>query len=243
MPRISWHDLPAATRAAAAEHTGTVHTTRTAGTGVNSGVAAMIDTERGPFFVKGVPTGHPQAGTQQREADINPHLPWGSPRLLWRVRTDKRDLLGFELLVARAADFTPGSADLPKIVAALKPARPDPLPRPPAQAGLTTVGALHRPCRAPLVPRRAPAAHRHGPAQRPRRRPRRAPDRLGLAHPRSRLDRHQKDVNTAHARRRGPGERVNAELKNWRVLRKIRSSPSTAATLIAAVQTLMIANA
>jgi hypothetical protein len=56
------------------------------------------------------------------------------------------------------------------------------------------------------------------------------------------LSQNQKDVNTAHARRRGPGERVNAELKNWRVLRKIRSSPSTAATLIAAVQTLMIAN-
>lgn len=28
----------------------------------------------------------------------------------------------------------------------------------------------------------------------------------------------QKDVNTAHARYRGPGERVNAELKNWRSL-------------------------
>jgi hypothetical protein len=53
----------------------------------------------------------------------------------------------------------------------------------------------------------------------------------------------QKDVNTAHARQRGPGERVNAELKNWRILRKIRSSPNTADQLIAAVQTLMIANA
>jgi hypothetical protein len=49
-------------------------------------------------------------------------------------------------------------------------------------------------------------------------------------------------VNTAHARRRGPGERVNAELKNWRVLRKIRSSPNAADKLIAAVQTLMIAS-
>ena len=53
----------------------------------------------------------------------------------------------------------------------------------------------------------------------------------------------QKDVNTAHARQRGPGERVNAELKNWRILRKIRSSPNTADKLIAAVQTLMIATA
>lgn len=58
-----------------------------------------------------------------------------------------------------------------------------------------------------------------------------------------RLSRAQKDVNEAHARRRGPGERVNAELKNWRVLRKIRSSPNDADKLIAAVQTLMIATA
>lgn len=57
------------------------------------------------------------------------------------------------------------------------------------------------------------------------------------------LSRFQRDVNEAHARRRGPGERVNAELKNRRVLRKIRSSPNTADKLISAVQTLMIASA
>jgi hypothetical protein len=45
------------------------------------------------------------------------------------------------------------------------------------------------------------------------------------------------------SRHREPGERVNAELKNWRVPPKIRSSPNTADTFIAAVQTLMIANA
>ena len=58
-----------------------------------------------------------------------------------------------------------------------------------------------------------------------------------------RLSRAQKEVNAAHARRRGPGERINAELKNWKILRKIRSSPNTAGKLIAAVQTLMIASA
>jgi hypothetical protein len=57
-----------------------------------------------------------------------------------------------------------------------------------------------------------------------------------------RLSGNQKVVNAAHARQRGPGERVNAELKNWRILRKIRSSPSRAGHLVAAVQTLMIAN-
>jgi hypothetical protein len=58
-----------------------------------------------------------------------------------------------------------------------------------------------------------------------------------------RLSQNRRNVNTAHARRRGLGERVNAELKNWRILRKIRSGPNTADKLIAAVQILMIVNA
>jgi hypothetical protein len=51
----------------------------------------------------------------------------------------------------------------------------------------------------------------------------------------------QKEVNSAHARMRGPGERVNAQLKSWKILRKIRSSPSQATTLVKAVQTLILA--
>jgi hypothetical protein len=38
-------------------------------------------------------------------------------------------------------------------------------------------------------------------------------------------------------------EPAHSTLKNWRVLRKIRSSPNTADKLIAAVQPLMIASA
>jgi hypothetical protein len=56
-----------------------------------------------------------------------------------------------------------------------------------------------------------------------------------------RLSQNQKDVNTAHARQRGPGERANAQLKSWKILRKIRSSPSQATTLVKAVQTLILA--
>jgi hypothetical protein len=57
-----------------------------------------------------------------------------------------------------------------------------------------------------------------------------------------RLSANQNAVNTAHARQRGPGERANAELKSWKVLRKIRSSPSQATTLVEAVQTLIHAS-
>ena len=35
-----------------------------------------------------------------------------------------------------------------------------------------------------------------------------------------RLSRAQKEVNAAHARQRGPGERANAQLKSWKILRR-----------------------
>jgi len=54
-----------------------------------------------------------------------------------------------------------------------------------------------------------------------------------------RLSRAQKQVNTAHARQRGPGERANAQLKSWTVLRKIRSCPGRATALVRAVTVLI----
>jgi len=57
-----------------------------------------------------------------------------------------------------------------------------------------------------------------------------------------RLSRSQKEVNAAHARQRGPGERANAELNSWKILRKIRSSPSRGTELVQAAQTLIIAS-
>ena len=54
-----------------------------------------------------------------------------------------------------------------------------------------------------------------------------------------RLSRAQKEVNAAHARQRGPGERANAQLKSWQVLRKIRSCPRRATALVNAVTVLI----
>ena len=54
-----------------------------------------------------------------------------------------------------------------------------------------------------------------------------------------RLSRAQKQVNAAHARQRGPGERANAQLKSWQVLRKIRSCPHRATALVKAVTVLI----
>jgi hypothetical protein len=50
----------------------------------------------------------------------------------------------------------------------------------------------------------------------------------------------QKAVNWAHSGLRALGERANAELKNWRILRKIRSRPAQTTILVNAIQTLII---
>jgi hypothetical protein len=58
---------------------------------------------------------------------------------------------------------------------------------------------------------------------------------------RRRLSRNQREVNAAHARQRGPGERANAQLKSWRILRKIRCCPHRATSLVKAVLVLILA--
>jgi hypothetical protein len=59
---------------------------------------------------------------------------------------------------------------------------------------------------------------------------------------RRRLSRNQKAVNSAHARQRGPGERANAVLKSWKILRKIRCCPRRATDLVKAVLVLIHAS-
>jgi hypothetical protein len=48
----------------------------------------------------------------------------------------------------------------------------------------------------------------------------------------------QKVANRSHARLRGPGERANAQLKSWRILRKLRCGPSKAGHLCKAIAVL-----
>jgi DDE superfamily endonuclease/Helix-turn-helix of DDE superfamily endonuclease len=48
----------------------------------------------------------------------------------------------------------------------------------------------------------------------------------------------QKEANRAHARLRAPGERANAQLKSWRVLRKLRCCPWRAGQLAKAIHVL-----
>ena len=48
----------------------------------------------------------------------------------------------------------------------------------------------------------------------------------------------QKAANRAHARLRSPGERANAQLKTWRILRKLRCCPWKAGRLAKAIHVL-----
>ena len=48
----------------------------------------------------------------------------------------------------------------------------------------------------------------------------------------------QKAANRAHAKLRGPGERANAQLKTWRILRKLRCCPWHAGQLAKAIHVL-----
>ncbi len=48
----------------------------------------------------------------------------------------------------------------------------------------------------------------------------------------------QKEANRAHARLRAPGERANAQLKTWRILRKLRCCPWRAGRLAKAIHVL-----
>ncbi|WP_405896025.1 aminoglycoside phosphotransferase [Streptomyces sp. NBC_00104] len=119
MLRQHFHELPAEARQAIADKTGPVQAARTAGGGMNSGIAALLDTDSGPVFVKGIPADHPQAPAQQREAGINPHLPQDCPRLYWHLETAGWDLLGYEIITGRHAVYAPGSPDLPLVATAL----------------------------------------------------------------------------------------------------------------------------
>ena len=120
MPRVHWDDLPAGVRGAIQTQIGSVHAAEPAAEGLNSELAAILHTSAGTVFAKGRPSDHPGVVTQRREAMINPYLAGLAPRLLGQVEADGWNVLTFEHIRGQHADYTPGSADLPKVVAAMR---------------------------------------------------------------------------------------------------------------------------
>ncbi|MET8763450.1 aminoglycoside phosphotransferase [Lentzea sp. NPDC004782] len=148
-PRITWDDLTSAAQAAIADRTGRIQTVRMISAGANSPLAAVLEAENGPVFVKGMPAGSRGAASQAREAAVAPHVAGVAPKLLWHLPDAAGwDVLGFEFVDGRHADYTPGSPDVLATVELL-----------------TRIGEIEYPADAPARDVRAAfAAHLHDPA-------------------------------------------------------------------------------
>ena len=120
MRHTDWGQLEESARLAIEARTGRVHTARTADAGLNSQLAAVLDTDAGTVFVKGLRVDHPGVVRQGREAMINPFVRSVAPRLLWHDQAAGWDLLAFEYVDGgRHADYSPGSPDLARVIDAM----------------------------------------------------------------------------------------------------------------------------
>lgn len=142
MEHTDWDGLDVPVREAIERRTGTVHRARTAGAGLNSQLALILDAALGRIFVKGLPISHPGVVRQHREAMINSHVTSVAPRLLWQAEEAGWNLLAFDYIPrARHADYRPGSPDLPKVVAAMNRLRQIPCPDLPVKHATQRWGA------------------------------------------------------------------------------------------------------
>lgn len=110
--RVSWEEV----RPLVEEQTGRVITATAVHEGFNSHIAVILDTERGTYFIKGIRRDHPRAWTQERERTVNPAVRHISPYLKWAIEDAEWNLLGFEYIAGRSADYSPGSVDLPRVM-------------------------------------------------------------------------------------------------------------------------------
>lgn len=134
--RIAWADLPRSLKDVIQERTGPIIAAHAVAAGQNSPLAAVIETSRGRVFVKGLPSDHRRVITQDREAVTAPLVTHISPALLWRFDDVGWNVLGYECVPGRHADYGPGSPDLDHVVrlmetlgAIVVPADPGPLKR------------------------------------------------------------------------------------------------------------------
>lgn len=83
--------------------------------GFSSDVTALVDSEKGVFFIKAVrnrPGGRLDSIT--REMLINPFVRPLSPALRWYAEDEHWVALGLEAVDGRLSDFAPNSSDLPR---------------------------------------------------------------------------------------------------------------------------------
>jgi hypothetical protein len=119
MPHTHWGNLSEGIRSAIQAQAGPVLRAQTMSEGLNSEIAAVLHTATDKVFIKGLRSNHPRVWTQQMEAMINPYVVQVSPRLLWHIDTDGWNVLAFEHIDGRHADYSPGSDDIPKVIEAM----------------------------------------------------------------------------------------------------------------------------
>jgi hypothetical protein len=114
--RVAWDDLPGPLRQAIEARTGRITGVRMATAGQNSPLAAIVDARDGKAFVKGMPSAHRRVVTQAREAAVASFVSEISPALLWHFDEAGWNVLGYEYVDGRHADYAPGSPDLDRLV-------------------------------------------------------------------------------------------------------------------------------
>ncbi|XVU25327.1 hypothetical protein ACQPZJ_50530 [Actinoplanes sp. CA-054009] len=110
--RITYWQLPTSVRDRTSDVVGLVSDADSAAEGLNSAIAARLHTPDGDYFLKALPSEHRWAWTQQREAQIAPHVDTVGAALIARIVEDGWDVLVFEALDGHRADYTPDSNDL-----------------------------------------------------------------------------------------------------------------------------------
>jgi hypothetical protein len=104
-------------RALIHSYTGEVSEIRRTKYGFSSDLTAIVECEKGPFFVKAMrnrPGGRKDSITRERL--VNEFVQPISPALRWYSETQGWIVLGFEAVDGRPSDLTPGSPDLPMAV-------------------------------------------------------------------------------------------------------------------------------
>lgn len=114
--RIQWADLPGSLKESISARTGPIRSGRAVADGQNSPLAAVLETRDGTVFVKGLPSDHRMVITQAREAAAAPLVKGISPELLWHFDEAGWNVLGFENVDGRSAEYHPGSPDIDLVV-------------------------------------------------------------------------------------------------------------------------------
>ena len=121
MSKLPWESLPADRVAAVEELTGPVIKAESAAGGLMPGLAAVLHTETGRYFLKAAPADSPAAPLYEREMAANAGLPGSVPAP--RIRFASGDggwlVMAFDYLEARDADLSPGSPDLDGVLTAV----------------------------------------------------------------------------------------------------------------------------